>query len=107
MNTCQKMKSHSDYDSFDWKLKAYLIKRRDNFTCQNCNSKENLNVHHLFYESDRKIHDYPGNYLITLCKRCHLFEHSCYDLIGFKHHDALLSGMLSIDIYTKQKSREL
>lgn len=101
MNTHKEMKYR-----FDWQIKSIQIKIRDNFTCQNCGSKSHLNTHHLFYDKNRLYHDYPGNMLITLCKNCHLFEHSCYDLVGKYHHEKLLSGMLSIDIYKKIKNNE-
>jgi hypothetical protein len=94
------------YNDFLWQLKSRQIKARDNFTCQYCGIKNNLRVHHLIYLPGRKLHDYPGSYLITLCERCHLFEHACYDLVGKYHHEKLLSGMLSIDIYYKLKNRE-
>ena len=88
-------------ESFEWKLKSAQIKKRDNYSCQFCGNNDNLNVHHLFYKSELKYYDYTGFMLITLCNNCHLFEHSCYDLVGKFHHDKLVSGMLSIDIYKK------
>jgi len=42
--------------------------------CEHCNSKEQLEVHHLFYRSswfDSQIHD-----LKTLCHDCHMLEHA-------------------------------
>jgi hypothetical protein len=41
----------------------------DNFTCQRCGSKQDVQVHHLTYENfgDEDVY----NDLITLCKRCH------------------------------------
>ena len=37
----------------------------DNYTCQKCSSKDNLQVHHLQYPA-RSV-----NHLITLCISCH------------------------------------
>ena len=92
--------------NFNWTIKAQQIKRRDNFTCQYCGKRTELHVHHLFYVPGIRYDDYPGRFLITLCSTCHLFEHACYDLIGKNHHDKLINGMLSIDIYAKIKSKE-
>jgi len=54
--------------SFDFnnKLKEQ-IKQRDNYICQNCNSKENLQVHHIDY--NKKNSDLDN--LIVLCSGCH------------------------------------
>ena len=53
----------------DWSLK---IRRRDGFSCKNCNSKKNLHAHHLvskFYMPKYAFTLYNG---ITLCRKCHL-----------------------------------
>lgn len=50
---------------FNRKLKRQ-IKGRDNYTCQKCGSREDLNVHHIDYN---KINCEPEN-LITLCGSC-------------------------------------
>lgn len=91
---------------FLWSVKSQQIKKRDNFTCQYCGKRHDLNVHHIFYDNNYKYHDYPGYMLITLCKECHLAEHAAYDLIGHKYHELLISGMLSLDIYKKFKNKE-
>lgn len=96
-----------DYNSFEWRLKAYQIKKRDKFKCQICPSNKSLEVHHITYINGLNIWDYPSNYLITLCSNCHISEHAAFDLIGKNYTEALLSGMLSIDIYRKIKSKEL
>ena len=45
---------------------------RDQFTCQNCDSKEKtLNVHHKYYRLGFDPWDYPLSALTTLCKDCH------------------------------------
>jgi 5-methylcytosine-specific restriction endonuclease McrA len=96
----------NDYNDFNWKLKAYQIKKRDNFTCQVCESKKALNVHHIIYLKDKELWDYPDNYLITLCCQCHIVEHFYMKQIGFVYSELLLSGMLACDIYKKIKSNE-
>ena len=42
------------------------VLKRDNYTCLNCGSKENLDVAHKRYGIDITIDD-----LITLCRKCH------------------------------------
>lgn len=44
------------------------IKKRDNFECQLCKSKKDLNIHHIDY---KKKNTQSGN-LITLCRKCNL-----------------------------------
>lgn len=100
------------YGLYD-KIRAYsrdnlhkIAKERDNFTCQFCGSKENLQVHHkkplwkIYYEileehpeydrhenieelreimvNDKRINDIDN--LITCCEECHLFK-----LHGYTH----------------------
>ena len=42
----------------------------DEYTCQNCNSKENLHMHHKRYNDNIEIGD-----LITWCGSCHMKYH--------------------------------
>lgn len=58
-----------------WQKKKYEILERDNYTCQKCGAKSNLNVHHKSYSPNTLAWDYPNENLITLCDRCHSFEH--------------------------------
>jgi hypothetical protein len=51
--------------SFDKKLKN-KIKKRDNYTCQNCFKIEDLTIHHIDYD---KMNSSEYN-LITLCQSC-------------------------------------
>jgi len=59
----------------EWFQKRDYVKARDNFTCQHCESRESLEVHHLsyinvYFEEDNDYAD-----LITLCRSCHQSEH--------------------------------
>ena len=58
-----------------------LVKKRDNYNCRNCHTKDNLEVHHIISKEEcdlmgvvdkelKKILDSP-DYLITLCVDCH------------------------------------
>ena len=64
-------------------IRQYLIAQkniameRDNYTCQKCGSKENLEVHHIkkrrTFGGDFSAADNANN-LITYCNTCHLSE---------------------------------
>lgn len=104
-NIIQQIKYNALLNDWRWKVKAQEIKKRDGYRCQNCGTHHKLNVHHLVYLKI-KPWEYADNYLITLCDRCHLFEHACLDAINYDIKDGLLSGMLAIDIYNKIKNNE-
>ena len=55
-----------------WKKKRLKVFSRDKNKCQHCNSKNNLECHHITYKRVKKesISD-----LLTLCSSCHLKEH--------------------------------
>jgi len=50
--------------------------KRAKYSCQLCNSKDNLNVHHRTYE--RRGHELASD-LIVLCKQCHKTFHGIED----------------------------
>lgn len=54
---------------------ATAVKRRDNFTCQVCGSKEKIIAHHInSYKSDKE-NRYNVENGITLCRECHTDFH--------------------------------
>lgn len=60
-----------------WHYNAWRQKvlKRDNYTCQECGSKENLHVHHKKqYIDNIFLRDKTTNG-ITLCKNCHDLAH--------------------------------
>lgn len=58
-----------------WQKKRLEIFQRDNFTCQECKSNENmLVVHHKIYEG-KDPWDTCNEGLVTLCNDCHQTEH--------------------------------
>lgn len=62
-----------------WQRKRLEILKRDDFSCQNCGTKnQTLHVHHKYYEHGKLPWDYPLSALITLCEICHENE-SNYD----------------------------
>lgn len=54
---------------YRWKAKRKVILERDNYTCIECYSKENLHVHHIQYTG--YAWEAPDSDLITLCASCH------------------------------------
>jgi hypothetical protein len=66
-----------------WKEKRKEILERDNYTCQCCGNKSNLNVHHKYYVKypngcRADPWNYPNKALITLCENCHKKAHQKY-----------------------------
>ena len=55
--------------SNEWRLKRLARLKLDEFTCQTCNEKEYLEVHHRTYE--RLGDENVETDLITLCSECH------------------------------------
>ena len=57
----------------EWNIKRIEILKRDNFTCQLCNTTyEEMHVHHLYYEDHwPPPWEYDNEALITLCANCH------------------------------------
>lgn len=60
--------------SKEWKHKRLLVLKRDGHKCTNCNTFQNLTVHHdSGYE---QIPNEPIRCLRTLCKKCHTNLHT-------------------------------
>jgi len=56
------------------------IKKHNNFTCQKCGSKENLQAHHINNWKNFKEQRLDIDNGITLCKDCHKKLHSLFGL---------------------------
>ncbi|MFX1587607.1 MAG: HNH endonuclease [Promethearchaeota archaeon] len=72
----------------EWRNKVFL---RDNYICQECGSKNNLQAHHKIFvsEDNNKIFDIDNG--ITLCIDCHAEKHSeVEDLILSKKKNKIL-----------------
>ncbi len=69
-----------------WEKRRQQILVRDRFRCINCNSSENLQVHHRQYHyllEEKRYADpweYSDELLITLCETCHRKGHTLYDV---------------------------
>lgn len=59
----------------NWKLKRGEVLKRDNYTCQVCQSTSNLQVHHTHYFKSARAWEYENIWLVTLCGDCHSEEH--------------------------------
>ena len=82
MGTARTTKTQAIYREYlkhpKWIERAFEIKERDNFCCQECHtyihalSKDcPLDVHHKQYIPNRMPWEYPDDLLITLCRSCH------------------------------------
>ena len=58
-----------------WKKRRNEILELKGNECCICHSKENLQVHHLYYEKNKKPWEYPDDALVVLCKDCHEKQH--------------------------------
>lgn len=56
---------NSEYPKEFYEIREDILKR-DDYTCQNCNSKKELSVHHIDYNKENNI----KTNLITLCNKC-------------------------------------
>lgn len=68
-----------------WKAKRERILKRDGYKCCWCGSRNNLQVHHRYYEkypdgSRAEAWDYPDSALMILCDNCHKKCHSKYKI---------------------------
>lgn len=55
-----------------WQEKRLKIMERAKFGCENCGEKNStLNVHHGYYERDKKPWEYDDDTLHCLCEPCH------------------------------------
>lgn len=102
-----------------WQKMRLKILERDNFSCCRCgNQDETLNIHHIQYKKVTNPWDYPNNYLLTLCEKCHEEEEFYIDLYkevivdlynkGFDSQDLLLlmHATLWLVKFCKDKDRD-
>lgn len=95
-----------------WQKLRLQVFERDEWTCQDCKTKENmLTVHHKWYGTDMEPWDYPFDALITLCQSCHNEEREAINwsvyqathmlkVIGFTANDFLsLSHAIGVGRY--------
>jgi len=64
------------YKRPEWQRRRLEIMQKADFTCEDCRSSDKtLNVHHGYYERDRKPWEYPDEALHCLCEDCHEQRH--------------------------------
>lgn len=83
-----------------WKNMSLKIISRDG-CCQCCGSIDNLQAHHTAYIDNLKAWEYPCDFLITLCRKCHIIEHQYQDKIKFHIQEMRVNGILSKEIFDK------
>lgn len=59
---------------------------RDNYTCQNCGTKEDIEIHHIVPLANGG-RDVPSN-VVTLCTECHKAAHGDIALARQRKEDA-------------------
>lgn len=64
-----------NYNDKRWLSIRIKAIKRDNFTCSNCTSTQNLQCHHTYYIPYREIWEYPLQSFQTLCVNCHSEYH--------------------------------
>ena len=67
-----------DRNSLLYKQWRSAVFQRDNYTCQSCGSRKNLQAHHIVYWRDCVSNPelrYDIENGITLCRKCHLKAH--------------------------------
>lgn len=64
-----------NYSHPEWRKKRKTILDDRNHQCENCTSKQNLQVHHKKYISGRRVWQYANDELQVLCANCHREEH--------------------------------
>lgn len=64
----KKMKYDQYLQSPQWKIKAEIVKERDNHLCQMCLMSRATDVHHLTY---KRIFNELTSDLISVCRKCH------------------------------------
>lgn len=60
-----------DYESPEYKAFRFAVMIRDNWTCQICSSKKDLEAHHIKRWADAPALRFVSSNGITLCTGCH------------------------------------
>lgn len=72
-------KQLATYKQTQWKRFSQTIIEANNYCCSRCGRKETegatLQVHHKYYEQNKKPWEYPISACEVLCKACHAKEH--------------------------------
>lgn len=66
---------HDSHEYKKWRLEVY---KKDNYCCVKCNSKKNINAHHIYSWKHHPELRYEISNGITLCEECHITLHQKY-----------------------------
>jgi len=72
--------THMRLCNIKWKKIANKIRKRDNYTCQQCGKFPAYDVHHII--PYRLFHNDNENNLVTLCRNCHMQIERITNFIG-------------------------
>ncbi len=78
------------YRGSDWKDQRQKVLERDKI-CKRCDSKENLDVHHIVPYKLTK--DNSLDNLITLCRRCHIIHERGYSTLVIDGEDIIIRNI--------------
>ena len=84
----------------EWIFLSKKIITRDG-CCQKCLKKKNLQVHHLAYIYGRDPWEYPDDWFVTLCSKCHKEETRDTEELLDYFLQIRVSGMWSKEIFKK------
>jgi 5-methylcytosine-specific restriction endonuclease McrA len=73
MNTIRPKQPRLRLDANSYQQLCQQVLARDGWRCQSCGAMQHLQVHHKHFRSHSG--DDSEDNLITLCERCHEFEH--------------------------------
>ena len=63
-----------NYQDARWKAVRLAAKRRDDWKCTQCGSREGLEVHHLIRARQEPELAFSMGNVVTLCRTCHIQE---------------------------------
>jgi hypothetical protein len=82
-----------------WHRRRQEIIDRDGGKCKLCLSRDYLQVHHLGYILGADPWQYPDDFLITLCEKCHSREEAFKKLIKDEIRSISICGIPNEEIY--------
>lgn|SRR5690554_440982 len=84
-----------------WQKRRLEIFERDDFKCRFCgDSCSQLHVHHTVYLPEKMPWEYPDDYLISLCYKCHEDEEKLKFDDRFLMGNFILSGISRRNLYS-------
>jgi hypothetical protein len=98
-------KKYRDYlQSDDWKEKSKQARFNANYTCEVCQKRSGLQVHHTRYRSWYDVE--PPKDLICLCSSCHELAHVIFKNDFKSCRDKVLTKLRAIHRKRKRKKKQ-